>query len=333
MPKISVLLPVYNGQQYLKEAVDSILAQTFTDFELILLDDCSTDATEQIIRTFTDERIVSRRNEHNMGISATLNRGIRMAKGEYIARMDADDLALAHRFQKQVDYLNNHPEIGVLGTWITTFGEGIENQGFHFPTDPDQLKAEALFFCPLAHPSVMIRKSVMQQGNLWYSEEFNGMEDHYLWWQVCGLSRISSLPETLLNYRMHPGQVTQQRSQAYYQKTELFIKERLEVFHCSISAKELSVFSKYCKSEAEHFTYEEVERYICFLRKLLKANRSTGYFRQSSLRRVFGQSVMSICKKSLSAEQSVKMWRLALKKRVLPLSIGVRWALRRQDKR
>ena len=129
-PMVSVVMPVYNGSKYLKEAIDSILNQTFTNFELIIINDGSTDNSEDIIFSYQDRRIYYLKNEHNKGICITLNRGLDNARGKYIARMDCDDISMPQRLAKQVNYLERHRDVGALGTDIITFGKGHTDQYF-----------------------------------------------------------------------------------------------------------------------------------------------------------------------------------------------------------
>ena len=130
MPKVSVVMPAYNAEAYIGAAMESILSQSFGDFEFLILNDCSTDGTEAIIQSYDDPRIVYIKNEKNMGVAATLNKGLAAAQGEYIARMDADDFSLPQRFEKQVAYLDAHPEVVVLGTQVQFFSDRGDGEPF-----------------------------------------------------------------------------------------------------------------------------------------------------------------------------------------------------------
>ena len=206
MPKISVIMPAYNAEQYIGEAMDSILGQTFGDFEFIILNDCSTDGTEEIILSYDDPRIVYLKNENNLGVAATLNRGLEMARGEYIARMDADDISLPQRFEKQIAYLDAHPEVAVLGTAVETFGD--RNQTIGFSQTNEKLKVDLLFGSCFAHPSVIMRTAIIRSlGG--YDREYEGLEDYDLWCRVSEKHALATLSQVLLRYRVHPAQVTQ----------------------------------------------------------------------------------------------------------------------------
>ncbi|HAS7841575.1 TPA: glycosyltransferase family 2 protein, partial [Vibrio cholerae] len=141
-PKISVVMSVYNGEKYLGEAIDSILKQTFSDFEFIIINDGSTDKTLEIIKSYMkkDDRIVLVSRE-NKGLIVSLNEGLDLAKGQYIARMDADDISIKSRFEKQIEFLDSNPDIGVCGTWVEVFGENIKSKKWKMPTQDPDLKA------------------------------------------------------------------------------------------------------------------------------------------------------------------------------------------------
>ena len=198
-PRVTVLMPVYNAERTLREAIDSILSQTFTDFEFLIIDDGSTDSSAEIVRSYTDPRIRLLPNERNLKITATLNRGLDIAQGEYIARMDADDISLPERLAKQVAFLDAHPEVGIVGTWAQAFGEA------HFqiphPTDPERIRAKLLFDSPLTHPSVMMRRAFLKTHNLRYLP-LGHFEDYELWQRSARLFPFANIPEYLLSYRV-----------------------------------------------------------------------------------------------------------------------------------
>ncbi len=214
MPKISVLMPAYNAEKYITEAIESILGQTFDDFEFIIINDCSEDRTEEIVLSYDDPRIVYLKNEQNLGVAVTLNKGLALAKGEYIARMDADDISLPDRLAKQEAYLTTHDDIAVLGCGIERFNANEKLGIRRFATDAEQMAIDMLFACGLAHPSAMMRTNVVK-GLGGYDEDFNGLEDYELWCRVQDKHKITTLPDVLLRYRIHSSQVTQNPSKRY----------------------------------------------------------------------------------------------------------------------
>ena len=227
MPKISVIMPAYNAEKYLREAIDSILGQTFTDFELIVINDCSRDDTEQIILSYQDPRIVYLKNEKNLGVAGTLNRGLEVARGAYIARMDADDRSVPDRFQRQVGYMDANPLTVVCGSRVTVFSDDGQQRQADYPTEDAQIRATLLVACPFAHPSVMIRRQALSQLGSGYEEAFEKVEDYRLWTRLAEVGQLKNLEESLLFYRKHPGQVCATSSQVQYEGKLRLSAERL----------------------------------------------------------------------------------------------------------
>lgn len=318
MSKISVIMPAYNAEKYIGDAIESILNQTYTDFEFIIVNDFSEDGTENIILSYDDERIVYLKNEYNMGISKTLNRAIKIAKGDYIARMDADDISLPERFEKQISYMEKNKNIGILGTGIIIFGEGLDKNSYSFSSNFKQAKAELFFNSSLAHPTVMIRKNVLLENNLLYDPEYDGLEDFVLWWRIAKFSEVNSLDENLLYYRKHLSQITKTRSEQFYKKYNQFIAERLSVFSIDISEYEQELLAKYCNGEHDKFSYKEIVSYINLLGRLLDNNKKIMYFAEKELRHVFELSISYIINSSnLNNKEKKQLFCYALKKRVL----------------
>lgn len=207
-PRISVLMPVYNVAAYVQGAIDSILNQSYKDFELLIINDGSTDATRDEVLKFTDPRIRFVENEHNIGLANTLNRGIELATGEYIARMDGDDISLPDRLKKQADMLDRHLEIDICGAGYRFFGS--KNYEVHYPRDHESIKAGLLFGCCMIIP--MFRKESVIKANLRYDQAFFPAEDYRFWTQCVTKLKLYNIPETLFLYRMHPAQVSETRT-------------------------------------------------------------------------------------------------------------------------
>lgn len=199
--KVSVLMPAYNVEKYVGEAIESILNQTFKDFEFIIINDGSTDDTAKIINEYAakDARIKFVDNKKNSGLIAVLNQGLDICNGEYIARMDSDDIAYPERFAKQVKYLDKHHECGVLGTSYKMFGSSEET--VILPKNVSIVKM--LTGGWVAHPTVMMRKSVLDKHNLYYDPECLVAEDYDLWTRLVRVTEVHNLQEVLLNYRWH----------------------------------------------------------------------------------------------------------------------------------
>lgn len=209
MPKVSVLMAVYNGDRYLREAIDSILGQTFQDFEFLIINDGSTDRTREVILSYDDPRIRLVDNEHNLGLTQSLNRGLMLAKGEFVARQDGDDISEPERLAKQVAFLEANPEVALLGTWY----KKIDAQGSliglrELPCDYTQIRWSLLFFCPLVHSAVMLRKPTVVEQLGTYDESFSYSQDYEFWSRIARHFPVANLNEPLVQYRVSPGSMT-----------------------------------------------------------------------------------------------------------------------------
>jgi len=207
-PIITVLMPAYNAEKYLSDAIHSILEQSFTDFELLIINDGSTDNTQQVVRSFTDDRIVLVDQIHG-GVSKALNNGLAIAKGKYMARFDSDDICLPHRLEKQFLFLETNPEYVIVGTDAEYMLENGDHL-FDFTCighTNDDLVDKLYFYCPFIHSSVMYRKdAVLKAGG--YSLLAHNFEDYLLWTQLSKLGKLYNLPETLIRIRFNPASVT-----------------------------------------------------------------------------------------------------------------------------
>ncbi len=207
-PCVSVVMPVYNGELYLREAVESILNQTFANFEFIIVDDGSTDSTQQILAEYAaqDARIILNRNRENLGLIPTLNKGVALAQGEYIARHDADDISLPKRLAAQVAYLQNHPEVGLLGTAYYRLYPGGE-QSLRQPSSTDTgIRWRLLFGNVWCHPSMMFHRNLVEAGKPFY-RDFLHVEDYELWTRLVKRTRAATLTEPLVVYRVHDSSI------------------------------------------------------------------------------------------------------------------------------
>lgn len=205
-PLISVIMPVYNGEKYVEEAIESVLNQTFKHFEFIIINDGSTDSSKELILSYNDNRIVYVENVENLRLIKTLNKGLKLAKGKYIARMDADDIAHRTRFEKQVEVLESNSNIGLCGTNYRTFGkysklnikpENNKDIGDHFIVES-----------PIGHPTVMIRKAILFKYSLKYNENYPHAEDYKLWLDILKHAELYNIQEFLLEYRTFDNQIS-----------------------------------------------------------------------------------------------------------------------------
>jgi hypothetical protein len=202
-------MAVYNGEPHVKEAIESILTQTFTDFEFVIVNDGSTDRTRELISSFRDPRIHVIENAQNQGLTKSLNRGFTVTQGDYVARQDADDISEPERLAKQVDYMERHQEVALLGCWyrkIDEFGHIVGER--QLPCDTDLLRWCLLFYCPFVHSAIMLRKSLVAEQIGLYDESFIYSQDYDLWCRIARRFPVGNLDEYLVRYRITSASMT-----------------------------------------------------------------------------------------------------------------------------
>ena len=237
-PLVSVLIPCYNCEPYVREAVMSIMRQSYANLEILVIDDGSTDNTGNILKKLAEEdtRIVYIKNEKNLKLIATLNKGLDLCKGKYIARMDADDISVPTRIEKQVDFLEKHPNIGVVGTYTKNFG--ANNRTWKMETKDKYIRTNLLFSSCFAHPAVMMRTSVLRDNHLYYNTDYPHAEDYKLWCDIAQYTELANIPEVLLHYRINKNQV----SYKYHKKQkETAQKIRKEYINNFLTKKDIPI--------------------------------------------------------------------------------------------
>ena len=231
---VSVIMSNYNTpEEYLRQAIDSVLHQTYSNFEFIIIDDCSTDDSLAVIESYTDNRIIVLKNEVNLGITKSLNRGLAVARGEYIARMDADDICLPERFKKQVEYLSNHPETIVCGTWVELFGEGAykyqETISKKVIPEKDMFQVNLLFgnHTNIIHPTAMFRHRSLLDNSITYNESYIYAQDYRMWVDCSRVGECSNVSEVLLKYRIHDKAVSTDKKAVQTECAKSIMTEQL----------------------------------------------------------------------------------------------------------
>lgn len=271
-PKISVVMPVYNSAEYLSASLDSILKQTFSDFELIVVDDGSTDDSIKILQTCRDPRVRVLANSRNLGIPQTLNRGLDASCGVYVARMDADDISFPQRFERQVVHMDTHPEIGLLGTAVQHIGawSGCRDERL---VRPGPCAAYLLFATPVAHPTVMIRRSFLTSNHLRYHESFKSAQDYELWTRISEVSGVANLSDVLLSYRMHKKNVTSRYSDETTGRVKQVMTRQLLRMGITPTEDELA---RHWRIANSHRVHSQNELVLClqWLERIQAANAS-----------------------------------------------------------
>lgn len=281
-PLISVLLPVYNAEKYLGNAIESVLNQSFTNFEFLLINDGSTDGSKQIIRSYSDPRIRFIDNTENRGLIQVLNQGLNLAKGKYIARMDADDICNLERFQKQIDFLEKNPDHGVCGTHIKVIdtGEIIKR-----PLSDAELRWWIFKGSPLAHPSVLMRRDILIDHQLQYHIEAYLVEDFDLWWRMSFNCKMANLDEVLLDYRVHS---EQESSKSEKQSENL--KKNLDLFIENIGIQTQKFSSKLIAdilAKNIDFNPKTLQLQFKFFDELLNSKKTLNYFGEENIKGKF----------------------------------------------
>ena len=217
MPKVSVLVPLYNtDENHLREMIESVLNQTFSDFELLLLNDSpENESIRQIVGSYNDNRVFYSENTKNLGISASRNKLIEMAKGEYLAIFDHDDICLPNRLKLQATYMDQHPEIGVCS------GMAVEiprNRIYENPEANEKIKQGLMYGCCVLHSAAMLRKSVLTENNICYEPAYSPAEDYMLWIRLMSVTMFHNIQEPLIKYRNHPDNTSHRQKEKMLDK-------------------------------------------------------------------------------------------------------------------
>lgn len=273
IPKITVLMPVYNCELYIKEAVESVLNQSYSDFELLIIDDASTDKTVSIIKTYADSRIQLIEKPLNTGYTNSLNLGLELAQGIYIARMDGDDISMPERFEKQAAFLDVNREVVLCGTLFNVIGSDLVVK---LPEHHDEIKLGLLWGNCMAHPSVMMRKQILDEFSIVYDLSKEPAEDFDLWVRLLSLGKLYNLQEVLLNYRIHSTQVSQQRAITQIQSALESRLQMLKYLNCTFDSKESDLLKKIME-ENILVTFDEIKDFLVLKEKMILGN-STYFF-------------------------------------------------------
>jgi len=292
-PRITVLMPVYNCELYIKEAIDSILVQTYTNFELLILDDASTDSTVSIIKSYDDSRIQLIQKPINTGLSYSLNLGLKLAKGKYIARMDGDDVSLPERFAKQVAFLEANLDIVLCGSWFNIIDSDAVKK---LPENNEGIKLALLRGNCIAHPSVMIRKQILDEFPVVFDASKEPAEDYDLWVRLFSLGKLHNLQEALLNYRMYAGQVSHKRAEEQRKRVTEIKLAFIQLTGVLLNEREYAVFEKIFKvNTIIHFS--EIKIFKQVQKKLILSNYGSLFFEPDGFKRYLYELEYVVLKK------------------------------------
>lgn len=294
---ITVLMPLYNSESYVRQAVESILNQSYRNFELLIIDDGSTDAGPDIITAMRDERIVLLRNSSNMGVAATLNRGLEVARGRYIARMDADDISLPDRLERQVRFMDEHPDVGISGSWVRLFGGGELPYTCRVPGESSEIAAYILFENPLWHMTVMLRRDAMNHHALRYDPVFSRSEDYDLWIRAGHCFLLANLERVLVRVRRTKGSATRANWNEVTRQTEVLLGRQLSDFGMSITEEEVAFHHRIGRGY-RMASRNQIKLAESWLSRLLSENSQRLVFDEVTLRKIIGMIWFRVCANS-----------------------------------
>ncbi|PIY12043.1 MAG: hypothetical protein COZ18_02895 [Flexibacter sp. CG_4_10_14_3_um_filter_32_15] len=286
LPFVSVVMPVYNAEKYVAEAIESILNQTYTNFEFLIFNDGSKDKSAEIVAKYAkeDSRIIFFNYQENTGHLKHLNAGIEKAKGKYIARMDADDSSLPTRFEEQVQFMEENEEIVLLGTAYISMGERDDFEWKPKTQDKD-IRLQLLVESPLAHPTVFMRAEILQKNSIKYHQEYYPAEDYAMWVKLSDYGKMANLSEILLQYRVHGEQISQQKSAIQIvnaDKSRIVQLNKLGLTTDDIDINIYkNVFSSY--NERNFFYSTEIAQVAFFIEKFIAANKEKEIYNQEKL--------------------------------------------------
>jgi len=304
---VSVLMPVYNAGRYLRDAVESVLRQSVSDFEFVIVDDGSTDDSVEIVRAFNDRRIRFVRHDKNRGLAAARNTCLESASGAFVAWLDADDLCHPRRLQEQIKIFTRHPDVGVCGTWVKTIGGDSEHK-WRYPIDSNTLRSRMLFDDPFATSSVMIRRDVLKGAHAVFDHAFPPAEDYDLWERLARVTGLANVPKYLTYYRLHQKQTS--GAQSDQQAAAVWTIQARQLSWLGLHASEEERQTHLKLGVRWDFSGDETwaKRARNWLEKLCAANEKIGAFPKHAFNAVVAERWYWVCRDQTGA--GMNAWRL-----------------------
>lgn len=284
-PRVSVVMPLYNKAPFVEEAIASILHQSFRDFELLIIDDASTDNSFEVASKQQDERIRLRRNSINQGTAGAANQLLEWAQGEYIVRLDADDIAVPNRIEQQVAYMDNHPQVGVSSSAIELFG--AEEEVWRLPLQHEDISAAMLFFPAICQGASIIRRSVIQDHNLTYHAKGPIVGEDWLFWlQLAKVTEFGNSSDVLVKYRIGSDNVSQSDLHQSWKSRKDLCERVLKAFGFNPSAEELELHNFASGKLHRPPKENEIAGVRAWLDKLVTWNKGIGKMNQNALQAI-----------------------------------------------
>lgn len=294
-PRVTVFIPVHNREDYICTAVNSILGQTFTDFELLVVDDGSTDATPRRLSRYSDPRLRVERHDANLGIPASRNHGLALARGEYIALLDSDDYAFPERLARQVDWLDRHPDVVQIGSWCSFMdarGRPLDKVRRQ-PLRSDDVQSHMLFHCPVVNRTVMARTAVLREHG--YREEFPRCQDYDLHQRLARRHRLANLGEILVCGREHDGRFTGRTEALGRDRKMAIYRQLLAQLDIDASDDDLSRHYQLTRPHPTVPAEDYVDWAEQWLLRLKRANEPRGHYPAAAFGRVLALIWLVVC--------------------------------------
>lgn len=296
---VSIIMPVFNGEKYLKESIESILNQTYNNFELIIIDDGSNDKTIDIINAFTDNRIRLFKNNRNMGLVYTRNLGLNICKGDFIAFMDADDIAIKNRLYCQVEFFTENKDIDIVGSYFYTIDLLGRTKLVKMPVDPQYIRIFLMFKSCLANSTVMIRKDILKKYNLRYVDKYFVTQDYRFWVDSSKYVRISNIEKPLIYYRCGHENITKKSIENKKKERKKLLDETHEIALIQngfqLDNKQLKIFNKFFSDSLDSsISYLEIVELIECLKNIDKINDSNNIFNSRKFKLVLVDVFLSL---------------------------------------
>jgi len=307
-PPITVLMPVYNTEKYLKESIESVLNQTFRDFEFLIIDDGSTDNSVKIIESYNDKRIRLVRNEKNMKLIATLNKGLGMVNGKYICRFDSDDICYPTRLEKQFLFMESNPEYAACASWLVNFYEDTNNLHLgKYNEFTDEIRIKTLYQNHFVHPASFIRKSFIEARNLRFDPSFIHSEDYYFFVKLSEISKLYNIQEPLVKVRKHEFNVSKLNSDIQNKNSINVIKYQLSKIGIEPSNIDYDLYFRFFYA-AFDFSKQEIEEIEALMIKIINANEKSRYLPQDKLYYFITEKWIHLCLNSANIKETDELF-------------------------
>jgi glycosyltransferase involved in cell wall biosynthesis len=303
---ITVLMPVYNAEPFLKEAIESILSQTFKDFEFLIINDGSTDGSKAIIQSYQDSRIRFVENETNSKLIVTLNRGIKLAKGKYIVRMDADDISLPERLQLLYDFMESHPEVGLCGSWFENFFKKGTGPIVKYATDDQTIRFKQLHQIHLSHGTCIFRTEVLKSNKLLFNPDFIHAEDYELWTRIARFTKFANIAYILYRVRNNEESVSNKYSSIQKENTKRIIINQFRQLKIDFNEEDFELYCKFGNAEFPWFDISKVQKLESLLTEMISRQNSNSYLSTIELQHYWSEKLFHLC---YNVTGSMNIWK------------------------